>query len=220
MSAPADPTSAPAPAAGPADDEAGLDPAALAALDRQLAQLGRDQQRRHHHQRTGRRNLWLAHRWPDDGPDGPVYDHRCLLVAGRPVCRRCAALYPLSLVVALASVAGHAPWPGRFDPWIVWLLSLPATVAYVGEAVGWFPYRPRWQVATTLVAALAFGRALGYELDHRWSGIFWGPIAVFGGIWFAATVVAQRRRQQNLGSGPEGVGQSAATASSSSSSVL
>jgi hypothetical protein len=57
----------------------------------------------------------------------------------------------------------------------------------------WFAYHPRWQVATTLLAAVAFGRGLGYELLDRWSSELWGPIVVFGALWFAATVAAQRR---------------------------
>ncbi len=193
----------------------GVSAEARAELDRQLAAMRARQAAEADHRRAGRR-LWLAHHWPEH------YEERCVRVAGRPVCRRCLSLYPLSLVVAIAAVAGYTPWPARFDPWPVWLLSIPPTVAYVGEAVGWFPYRARWQVAATLLAAVAFGRALGVELEHRWSPIFWGPIAVFGGIWFAATVVGQRRRsRQGRGHPDDGDDQiSAATASSSSSSVL
>ena len=132
--------------------------------------------------------IWLAHHWPGH------YGDRCVRIGRHHVCRRCLALYPLSFLVALASAAGHPPWPGSWDPEVVWLLSLPATAAYVGEAVGWFRYRPWVQVVTTLIAALAFGRALGYELLERWRPVFWGPIAVFGGIWFFATVIGQRRR--------------------------
>ncbi|MCP4224681.1 MAG: hypothetical protein GY773_15185, partial [Actinomycetia bacterium] len=66
----------------------------------------------------------------------------------------------------------------------------------------------------TLAAAMAFGRALGYELIGRWHPWFWGPIAVFGAIWLAATVVALRRR------GDHEDDQMVAMASSSSSSVL
>ena len=77
---------------------------------------------------------------------------------------------------------------------MIWVLSIPATVAYCGEALGLLRYEPRWQVATTLLAALAFGRALGYELAERWSSEFWGPIAVFGGIWFLATAIAANNR--------------------------
>lgn len=140
--------------------------------------------------RIGRRNLWLAHHWPAD------YRTRCVRIAGRPVCRRCAALYPLSFLVALVSAFGAPPWPPAIDPYPIWLLSIPATVAYSGEAVGLFRYRPRWQVGTTLLAAMAFGRALGYELVDRWSPEFWYPLATFGAIWFLATTVAVRRRQR------------------------
>jgi hypothetical protein len=174
-------------------------PVALALFEYRLAQIGARERRR-----QARRNLWLAHHWPDD------YQDRCAWIGSRPVCRRCAALYPLGFLVAFTSALGYAPWPSDLDPWPIWLLSLPATVAYVGEAVGWFRYHVRWQVGTTLVAALAFGRALGYELNDRWHPWFWGPIAVFGAIWFAATVIATRRSR----------GQMVATASSSSSSVL
>lgn len=125
--------------------------------------------------------LWLSHHWPAD------HDQRCITIAGQPVCRRCAALHPLSLIVATLAVFGFPLWPASLDPGIIWLLSIPATVAFVGEAIGLFAYSPKWQVATTGIAALAFGRALGYELESRWHPYFWGPIAVFGGLWFFAS---------------------------------
>ena len=158
-------------------------PVALALFEYQLAQIGKRER-----QRDARRNMWLAHHWPDE------YHDRCAIIGGRPVCRRCSALYPLGFLVAFASALGYAPWPPSIDPWPIWILSIPATVAYIGEALGWFGYHVRWQVATTLLAALAFGRALGYELVDRWHPWFWGPIAVFGGIWFFATLAGTLRR--------------------------
>lgn len=141
-------------------------------------------------ERLARRRLWSSHHWPVDYPD------RCVWVAGRPVCRRCAALYPLSVVLAALALLIGPPWPPAWDPWPVWVLSVPATVAFVGEAVGWLRYSARWQVATTLLAAVAFGRAWGAELAQPGQAMFWGPIAVFGGLWFAATVVGSRRRRR------------------------
>lgn len=138
--------------------------------------------------RMGRRNLWLAHHWPGS------YGERCVVVSGRPVCRRCAALYPLSAVIAVLALTAGPPWPPAWDPWPVWVLSLPATVAFCGESLGWFGYSARWQVATTLVAAVAFGRALGAELADPGQAMFWGPITVFGGLWFAATSSGLGRR--------------------------
>jgi hypothetical protein len=131
--------------------------------------------------------MWTAHHWPDH------YGERCVRLGRRHWCRRCLALYPLGFFVAALSAAGLPPWPAAADPELVWLLSIPATVAYVGEAVGWFRYSARWQTITTLLAAIAFGRALGAELLDRWNPLFWQPIAVFGGIWFAASVYATRR---------------------------
>ncbi|MFV0259662.1 MAG: hypothetical protein ACK5PP_14595 [Acidimicrobiales bacterium] len=201
-----DPEPAPAPA-GPADrDEGRIDPVALARFEQGLAELAARE--RH---RLGRRQLWTAHHWPEDYPE------RCVRIGGRWVCRRCAALYPLGILVAVVSAMGYPPWPESWDPWAIWLLSLPATMAYVGEAVGLFRYRARLQVAATLVTAVAFGRGLGYELTQRWSPEFWGPVAVFGGIWFAATIIGSRHR---AGGSVPGVVHRAATATSSSSSVL
>ena len=139
-------------------------------------------------QRKARRRFWLAHHWPDS------YAERCVEVGGRVVCRRCAALYPLSTVIALLAVLVGPPWPATWDPWPVWVLSLPATVVFVGEQLGRFTYCPRWQVGTTLLAAVAFGRAAGAELVDPGQVVFWGPIAVFGGTWFAAAAEGQRRR--------------------------
>lgn len=94
----------------------------------------------------------------------------------------------MGFLVAFLAAAGYPLWPASWDPAAIWILCLPATVAYVGEAIGLFGYSPRWQVATMLITATAFGRALGYELVDRWSPEFWQPVAVFGGIWFLATV--------------------------------
>ena len=174
----------PTPHERPGDDGPSGDPAiALAMLDLGLAQV-----RERETARIGRRNLWLAHHWPHD------YGDRCVMLGSRPVCRRCAALYPLGFAVAFAAAAGAAPWPASLDPWPIWLLSIPGTVAYVGEAVGLFRYHVKVQVAATLITAVAFGRGLGYELVERWRPEFWGPVAVFGAIWYAATLFGRARR--------------------------
>ncbi len=132
--------------------------------------------------------LWLSHHWPGE------YHPRCLRIGRHHVCRRCLALYPLGFLVAVLSAVGLPPWPGAFDPAMIWILSLPATVAFVGEATGRFSYAPKWQVGTTLITAVAFGRALGYELVQRWSPEFWQPVTVFGAVWFAASYYQHNNR--------------------------
>lgn len=159
--------------------------AALARFDAKLLALAEREK-----DLLGRRNLWLAHHWPDH------YAERCVTIGGRQVCRRCAALYPLGLLIAILSASGRLPWPSGADPLAIWLLSIPATIAYCGEALGLLRYRAKIQVATTLLAAVAFGRALGYEFLDRWSPEFWGPICAFGLIWFLATAVGMALRRR------------------------
>lgn len=148
-----------------------------ALFEQRLAQI--NERTRDH---RARRQLWLTHHWPKD------YPQRCVRVGSRHVCRRCAALYPLGFVVAFLSAFGLPLWPAAWDPAAIWILCIPATVAFVGEAVGVFRYSARWQVAAMLITALAFGRGLGYELVDRWSSEFWEPVAVFGGLWFFASL--------------------------------
>lgn len=169
-------------------DEADLEgnPVALAMFESKLASLAARET-----EALGRKHLWLAHHWPD------AYDERCIKVGSRHVCRRCAALYPLGILTAvLFAVKGFTFWPTELDPAPIWILSIPATVAYCGEALGLIPYRAKVQVGTTIAAAFAFGHALGYEFQSRWSTEFWGPIAVFGGIWFFATVLGMERKKK------------------------
>lgn len=137
--------------------------------------------------RAARRAMWRTHHWPDE-------HHRCAVVAGRKVCRRCLTLYPVALVVMAASFAGFVPWPARFDTLAIWALCLPATVEFLAEKLGGVAYSSRRQIAVTALVGLALGRGLWYELDDRWSWLFWGPVLVFGGVWFLAALVAYQRQ--------------------------
>ena len=111
-------------------------------------------------------------------------------------CRRCLALYPLALAVAFAALAGVLLWPRRFDPELIWLLSIPGTLEYVAEQLGVLRYRARRQIVATALTAIALGRGMSYELDHRWSWYFWGPLLVFGTIWFVSTIIGRRTQSQ------------------------
>lgn len=136
--------------------------------------------------RVARRRLWLSHHWPDE------YD-RCTTVAGRPVCRRCLALYPVALAVMTVLAAGVVAWPDALDPWLVWVLCLPATAEFLAEKLTGAAHDPRRQVIVTVAVAVALGRGLALEIDTRWSPTFWGPVVVFGSIWFLAAASAARR---------------------------
>ncbi|MEE9414631.1 MAG: hypothetical protein V3V01_05045 [Acidimicrobiales bacterium] len=142
-------------------------------------------------QRSATSSLWRTHHQPDQ------YD-RCAVIGGRHYCRRCLALHPLSIIIAVVSAVGYAPWPQSWDPWAIWILSGPATIDFIVEQLKIRPYNARRQVAATLLTAFAFGRALGYELESQWSSLFWGPLAVFGGLWFAVGYYSHRQQANCL----------------------
>ncbi len=133
-----------------------------------------------------RKQLWLTHHWPNE------YE-RCVTVGGRHVCRRCLVLYPVALAVLFLSASGFHLWPESLDVWVIWLSCLPATADFMAEKLFDTPYNPRRQVLVTAMVALGVGRGLHYEIQDRWSWLFWGPVLVFGGLWFAAAVFRAQR---------------------------
>lgn len=135
------------------------------------------------------KGMWLAHHWPDE------YE-RCVVMAGRHVCRRCLILYPVALAVAIVSLAGLPPWPPTLDLWFIWALCLPATVDFVAEQMGLVGYSARRQTITTLLLAPALGRGFAHELEDSWSWEFWGPVLVFCTLWFASTLAGRSRSPQ------------------------
>jgi hypothetical protein len=118
-------------------------------------------------------DLLLAHHPPSQ------YD-RCLRIAGRPVCRRCAVLYPLAFAVMAASLAGWH-WPARWDQTLLTLLPLPVTLELVLERFGAVRYRPARQIALTVLAAPALGRGFARYLFHPGDRLFWTMLLLYGG---------------------------------------
>jgi hypothetical protein len=133
--------------------------------------------------------MWLAHHFPDD------YD-RCVVIAGRHVCRRCAALYPVALAVMVISLAGWH-WPESADPWLLWLLPLPSVIEFVGEHAGWLRHRPVRQVVLTIPLAVALGRGFAIYVREPGSLLFWGVVVVYGGICGLAVLLASRRTAEH-----------------------
>ncbi len=123
------------------------------------------------------KSLWLAHHWPHR------YE-RCTTIAGRHVCRRCLWFYSISLAVLGLAFVGISPWPESWDKVMVWLLSIPATVEFIGGEFGKWKYDPRRQVAVTSILALAVGRGFYRNIQDQFTWIFWGPAIVFGLLWF------------------------------------
>jgi hypothetical protein len=118
-------------------------------------------------------DLLLAHHPPSR------YD-RCIRVGGRPVCRRCAVLYPVAFAVMIASLLGWH-WPPAWDRSLLMLLPLPVTLELVLERFGAARYRPLRQIVLTIAAAPALGRGFARYLFHPADRLFWGMVLLFGG---------------------------------------
>lgn len=134
------------------------------------------------------RSLLLAHH-----PAGER--HRCALVRGRPVCRRCLVLYPLLVAVLAATGAGLLSGvPVGARDALLWALPLPAALEYSAEAFGMVRYRPRRQVLVTVLQAVGGGAGFAWELLEPDTVSFWRAVLLYG--FTAVTVTAMGWRVQ------------------------
>jgi hypothetical protein len=122
--------------------------------------------------------MWLSHHRPDE------YD-RCIVVGQRRICRRCAVLYPVSLVAALV-LGLVASWPRTLDPWLLWTLPLPSVIEFVGEQRGIVRHSPTRLVILTIPLAVACGRLYVRYLDDAADGLVWSVVGVYGGLCLLA----------------------------------
>jgi hypothetical protein len=89
----------------------------------------------------------------------------------------------------IAGLAG-LHWPGGWDSALLWVLPAPAIVEFVLEHVAKLPYRPRRQIALSLVAGLAFGRGLTRYLEHNGDRLFW-TVAITYSLIMAASAIGR-----------------------------
>jgi hypothetical protein len=129
--------------------------------------------------------LWLSHHRPDE------YD-RCLVIGHRRVCRRCAVLYPLSIVAGI--VLSTVSWPERLDVWLLWLLPLPAVLEFIGEQRGVIRHSPARLVAFTVPLAVACGRLYTRYLDEPGDRLVWTVVGVYGGLCLLEALMKLYRR--------------------------
>ena len=119
---------------------------------------------------------------------------RCLRVGGHYVCRRCAVLYPVAFVVAIASLAG-AHWPEAWDRALLYLLPLPVTLEFIIERLGGIRYHAGRQIAATLLAAPALGRGFARYVAHPGDRLFWTMVLLFGGSSLLALILSSDRER-------------------------
>ena len=159
----------------------------LTELDEAFAEVEQRRAAAASHEQASR-GLWLAHHWPHR------YE-RCTVIGGRHVCRRCLWFYVTAFLTLAAAPFGVSPWPASWDLTMVWLLALPATIDFVGGEFGWWRYDARRQIVVTFILGLAVGRGFYAELLDSGSWTFWGPVLVYGSLWFAVAVLQWTRKR-------------------------
>lgn len=129
-------------------------------------------------------HLWLAHHRPE-------HAQRCTRIAGTPVCRRCAVLYPVALASAALVLAADPPTAVLVAA--MWLLPAPMALEWVAEHLRWARYSPRRQVALTALGAPALGVALAIHAVAPLSLVAVAPVLVWGGICSGVALWSLRR---------------------------
>jgi len=128
--------------------------------------------------------MWCAHHWPED------YD-RCIRIGDRHVCRRCAVLYPLALLVAAGGLAWGAD--AAWVPWAVLLAPVPTVVEWCAEHLGATRHRPARLVAGTVVAAPALGLGFARYLRDQGDPWFWVMALGWSAVCVTAALAGRRR---------------------------
>ncbi|MCU1351338.1 MAG: hypothetical protein JWM05_547 [Acidimicrobiales bacterium] len=173
----------------PGGDDVEDDPAELAAVHARIDEAWRARQAEVAAEEPGPAAdtpMWLSHHWPQD------YD-RCAVVAGRHVCRRCLAMYPVAAVAAVLAGLGWW-WPRALDAPAIWLLPLPAVADFVADNLGWLPYSGRRQLVLSAVGALGAGAGYHRYLQHPGDPLVWTVVATYCAVCLLAAVVHARTR--------------------------
>jgi hypothetical protein len=133
--------------------------------------------------------LWLSHH------DPAGYD-RCVVLAGRRVCRRCLVLYPLTLVVLV--VARGTGWSAASEALALVVLPLPAVIEFVAEHRGAIRYSPGRQMLVTIPLAVALGAGFDRYLDRRSDPVFWSTVVAYTVICLWSALSHGRDDQNRL----------------------
>ncbi len=128
--------------------------------------------------------MWLSHHEPEH------YD-RCATLGDRRICRRCLVLYPGMLAVAAVQLAGAVP--SVVGLVLMWLMPLGVVGEWIAEHLGHARYSATRQVATTALASVSFGVALGRHVVHPFEAAATVPAITYTALCLVVWFVGSRR---------------------------
>ncbi|HVO31364.1 MAG TPA: hypothetical protein VMV18_11525, partial [bacterium] len=80
------------------------------------------------------------------------------------------------------------------DPWLVIALPLPAVVEFLGEQLGAWKGSNALRILTALPLGLGMSRMFVRYFAHPGDPLFWGIVAVYGGVCGLTAAFVLRKR--------------------------
>ena len=129
-------------------------------------------------------------------------DHcvRLPLPGGRslPICARCLGIYPVALGLFFAQLL----YPRSFDlawtdPWLILLFPLPA-VEFLGEQLKLIRGSNPARILTGIPLGIAMSRMFVRYVQNLADPLFWGVVAVYGGVCGLVAAFVLRKRLSGL----------------------
>lgn len=139
----------------------------------------------HHHVATptsATSPMWLAHHPPE-------HLERCVQLRGRHVCRRCAVLYPIAVLSAVAVLVLDPPQ--TLMTLALWVLPVPMVLEWVGEHLGGWRYSPTRQVTVTAIGAPALGVALAWHAVEPFAWAATLPVLTWTAICLSSALAGR-----------------------------
>ena len=130
--------------------------------------------------------LFLSHHAPEQ------YDH-CWRLGPLPICARCTGVYPIALVLLVPQLMRTFTLAPT-DPWLVLTFPLPAVIEFLGEQLRWWPGNNAARILTGLPLGVALSRLFVRYFAHPADPLFWGIVAVYGGICGVTAAWELRKR--------------------------
>ena len=102
-------------------------------------------------------------------------------------------MYPVAIVLFALQIAGAFTLRPT-DPWLILALPLPAVVEFLGEQLGAWPGTNAARILTGLPLGIALSRMFVRYVMHPTDPLFWGIVAVYGGVCGLTAAFVLRKR--------------------------
>ena len=116
-----------------------------------------------------------------------------------PLCARCLGIYPLAIGLFAAQIAFAGALDLAWtDPWLILVFPLPAVAEFLGEQLKLIRGSNPARILTGIPLGIAMSRMFVRYVENLTDPLFWGVVAVYGGLCAVVAVLALRKRLNGL----------------------